>query len=61
MNAWAWTVFAVAVVVYSAVSITRNWLRERALTAQCRADEQAKTEALRRQTTDSHDGTETST
>ncbi|MFD7016116.1 hypothetical protein [Streptomyces sp. NPDC059928] len=55
MNAWMWAVFAVVAVVYSAVSITRNWRRERALTAQCRADEQAKTDALLRQITDGRD------
>ncbi|MGW2861936.1 hypothetical protein [Streptomyces sp. NPDC001205] len=55
MNAWAWAVFAVVAVVYGVVSIVRNWRRERALTARCRADEQAKTEALLRQATESHD------
>ncbi|MFE4867712.1 hypothetical protein [Streptomyces sp. NPDC056682] len=51
MNAWMWAVFAVAAVVYGAVSIARNWRRERALTAQSQADEQAKTDALLRQIT----------
>ncbi|WP_189389055.1 hypothetical protein [Streptomyces sp. SDr-06] len=54
MNARMWAVFAVVAVAYGAVSIARNWRRERALTVQCRADEQAKTEALLRQTIDGH-------
>lgn len=52
MSAWLWATFGLAAIVYSAVSITRTWRRERALTAQCQADEQAKTEALMRQITE---------
>lgn len=61
MNAWMWTAFALASAVYATVSVTKRWRREHALTAQCRANEQTKTEALRRQTAKEPDPTEETT
>ena len=48
MSVWSWAVGVLAGLVYGLPSLVRTWRRERALTAQCVAEEHAKTDALKR-------------